>query len=442
MPDLVHRTRRRLTRLAAGYASSLKSLVQLAAGALGYQIIRIDRPRLRRTRATNDPILLTAKAHLTTDMAPPVDLPPLGERWTSYAWKLRSAIHSIGSSEDLLAFAQSGQAGVETHLSGGTLKDFCHWWELSMAAVLPAELYDARISFRSPPMTPTRYQIEIGGRTTDFVTICAGNDILSMLHWLGKDRPRTVCDIGGGTGKYAHAWLTNFAHRPDLITILDIPETLVYSETLLRSVFGDDAVQYVASPGMVPNKSGIVLCPINNIYALAGTTFDLVTNIGSMQEMTDTWIDFYMKWLDNQPCRFFYSNNFFANALASMKEGHNSWSPRPSPRWRLRGSRIILGMRNGANLLFERDSPIPANSPPPDGNGAEGWLSCLERVRMAGDEATLRNAVDFASTQLPFTPKETWHVAKLLAKLTGHADDAALFDRLDSERRGGIEGTH
>jgi hypothetical protein len=223
--------------------------------------------------------------------------------------------------------------------------------------------------------------------------------------------------------------------------IVDIPETLVYSETLLRTELGDGKVQYISTPASVPNRSGVVLCPVANIRALENTSFDLVTNTWSMQEMTDAWVDWYMEWLDRQPCRFFYSENYFANALTNMREGHNSWSPRPSSRWQLIRSRFYLGTRNAAVMLFRKngggtDRPFGGNL-----KGAEAWLAYLDLARCQKDEPSLRQALDFAQS-LPFIPKETWEVAKMLSKLTDSARDKELFHNLDQMRKRGNEASH
>jgi hypothetical protein len=429
----------------------LKSLILRAVAAFGYEIVRAP-PKRRRISAPLNPnpaifdanraILRDAKVHLDQSVTSD-DLPSFGDRWGAYAKRLRKRIATIRSSEDLLLLGQSPQAGIETHLSSAEMIGFCQWSDMqSLADGLPDELLTTLPSFAAPPMTPFAWLVEYRGRKIDFVSACAASTILRLLHWLEGDRPRSVCDIGGGTGKYAYAWLTNAAHRPDLVVILDIPETLIYSETLLRNAFGDDAVQYITDPAMVPNRSGVVLCPVGNAKAIEGVTFDLVTNVGSMQEMPDGWIDWYMAWLDRQPCRYFYSNNYFGNALTNMNEGHCSWAPRPSARWTLLSHRLNLGMRTHAQTLFKRDTgpAMPVSATP--ARGVDAWFTHLEQARLSGDEAAYRRALDFARTSLPFVPKETWQVAKMLSGLTGTVEDAAGFEQLDRLRRSGLEAAH
>jgi hypothetical protein len=420
----------------------LKSLVLRPVWWLGYDIVRSSArrgPRLpalwRRWRA-NDAIVHLVKTHLLA--APSLSgLPALGERWGAYANRLRARIADIATVDELLALAQSPDAGVETHLAPNALMQCCRFVDLGLRDILSPELIAAFDSIRSPRVALNT--IDYRGRPLDFVTLCAAQTISLLLHWL-PHRPRTLCDVGGGTGKYAYAWLTNAAHRPELVVIVDMPETLIYSEALLRSEFGE-RVQYLARPDQRPSGAGIVLCPLGNIKALANISFDLVTNSGSMQEMPDPWIDWYMGWLDRQPCRFFYSSNFFCSPLDAMEEGHNSWSPRPSSRWRLLQSRLAPGPGTTATLLFEH-SELPAEAPPlPAGLGAEAWFVHLEAVRCRHDLTSLRAAADFADA-MPFVPKEAWQVARMLAELSGTAEDHERFQRLDRLRKSGIEARH
>jgi hypothetical protein len=337
---------------------------------------------------------------------------------------------------------QSPEAGVETHLPPYELIGYCHWRELQLLTDgLEGALYDALPSVCSPRIIHPDYVVEYRGRKIDFVSQCAAATVMTILNSL-KEWPRTICDIGGGTGQYARAWLTNSSHRPDLIAIIDIPETLVYSETLLRTELGDSRVQYVSTPKSVPRGSGVVLCPIANVRALEDISFDLVTNTESMQEMTDAWVDWYMEWLDRQPCRFFYSENYFANALTNMREGHNSWSPRPSARWQLTYSKLILGMRNVAQMLFRKDGNGNVHRNDRHPKGAEAWLVYLDVARCQKDEVSLRQALDFAHSNLPFLPKEAWQVAKMLSETTGSARDKEVFQNLDRMRRSGNEAAH
>jgi hypothetical protein len=422
-----------------------KSLVLNCIGALGYGLVAVPTPRpniLRRvSRMWTDehPIVRTAKLHLNEATIAP-GLPSLGRRWGAYAARLRSRIKAVKTPEELILLGQSGDAGVEKHFDRTELMAICEASDLQMHGALPPHLYDAMPSFRSPKHVPSSSSISYRGRTLDFVTAGAANAILQILSIIGEP-PRTVCDIGGGTGKYAMAWLTNSAHQPDLVVIIDLPETLVYSEALLRTELGGGRVQYITSEETIPSRTGVVLCPVAYTRALQPLSFDLVTNKGSMQEMTDEWIDWYMAFLDRQECRFFWSSNYFASALSNMHEGHNAWSARPSPLWQMIHSEISLSTRSNLVALFRKED---GHCEPSDRGrrGADGWLGKLEHARCRRDEASLRGAIDFARSDLPFVPKEAWQAAKMLAELTHAPDDKRLFGDLDAMRRSGIEALY
>jgi len=371
------------------------------------------------------------------------DLPSLGNRWGAYASELRSRIQRLSSLEELIHLGQSPEAGVETHFPPQELIGHCHSCDLELLADLPSDLYVAFSSFRSPRIIRPDFVVEYRGRTIDFITLLAARTVLTLLRLLQDNRPRTICDIGGGTGSTARCWLTNSAHRPDLVVIVDIPETLVYSEALLRSELGESQVQYLASPTCTLKRSGVILCPINNIRRLENISFDLVTNTTSMQEMTDEWVDWYMDWIDRQPCCFFWSANHFANGISNMREGHNSWSPRPSPRWQLVYSKIHLGPRNSAHMLFQKDAnAVPVEQATVASKGLDAWLAHLELARCRRDEASLRRALEFASSDLPFMPKETWQLSKMLLQITRSQRDKELFESLDQIRKAGNEAAH
>src|SRR5262245_34089921 len=289
--------------------SVLKSVMLRSIRAAGYDLVRAPRqygpllPPCLRRRHADDAIVRVVKAHLAEAAGVPSGL-PLGRRWSTFAERVRARIAAISTTEELLALGQSHDAGVEIHVDPDTLRQLCRTVDLALRDRLPPELTGAFQSIHSPRLALNT--VDYCGRPLDLVTLCAAQTILQVMHQL-PERPITVCDIGGGTGKYAHAWASNAVHRPGLIVIIDAPETLVYAEALLRSEYGE-RLQYLAHPYEVPQRTGIVLCPLGSIDALRGITLDLITNIGSMQEMPDAWIDFYMDWMDRQSCGYFYSS--------------------------------------------------------------------------------------------------------------------------------------
>jgi hypothetical protein len=150
-------------------------------------------------------------------------------------------------------------------------------------------------------------------------------------------RPQSVCEIGGGYGGPCRLWLTNALHRPQRYAILDLPESLFFSEVFLRHEFGDCGVHYVTSPdpldpGLI-DRVNVVLCPVAFHRTLYNTPFDLVYNTLSMQEMSDEFVAFYGRWLDEQPVKRFYSFNYAAEPSDAHPESANWGAPRLSRRW-------------------------------------------------------------------------------------------------------------
>ncbi len=421
---------------------SLKAAIHRAFSLAGYRLIRIPREtsgvvqKVTRLWRSDDVIVQVAKANLNA-CPPHSGLPSLGERWGAYASRLRKKVSAISSAREMLDLGQSPDAGVETHLDPVSLKQLCRIVEVDLQSSLAPELWKSYPTFCAPPSS--KYAIEHNGQLIDFVSLYAAQAILYILNNTDV-KPRIICDIGGGTGKYSYAWMTNSAHNPDLFVIVDMPETLIYSESLLKNDTKYE-IQYVDTKDKKLIEKGIILCPIQNIGVLSSVDFDLVTNTGSMQEMSDEWITFYMEFIENHRFSLFYSNNFFGNPLDSMFEGHNSWSPRPAPSWKVVAARLQVSARNAAEVLYARRS----DTPEPKITGApslfEEWFRQTDRARLENTPSVLREVLGFAST-MPFVPKEAWQIALELSQATGAPADIAAFEKLDEIRRSGTEALH
>jgi putative sugar O-methyltransferase len=263
---------------------------------------------VRALRRPQHPVVATAKENLwhatTLDAG---SLPALGERWEGYARELWRRLPTFRSPEELIRYAQSPAAGVESHLTGQALLDHVAT-VLRYANDVPPALLEHFTDFSASELVPQEHMVIRNGVAIDASTVNIAITILRLVHMLGADLPKTICDIGGGTGATALAWLRNGVHRPQRVAIVDLPETLIFADTLLCHELGAAEVHYLVDDSPVdPDRitARILLCPIAKVAALRPLQFDLVTNTVSMQEMTDDWIDWYMGWLDAQPCRYF-----------------------------------------------------------------------------------------------------------------------------------------
>jgi len=137
---------------------------------------------------------------------------------------------------------------------------------------------------------------------------------------------RKIIDIGGGYGAVARLWCLYFP--VDRYVIVDLPETLYFAETALRPIFGEEVGYFLNE---MPNTR-IILVPVDKLDQYQEAC-DLVINIGSMQEMNDQWINYYMGWLDNCGAKYFYSLNYAGQPLDYIGESRCLWGPRPSTNW-------------------------------------------------------------------------------------------------------------
>ncbi len=178
------------------------------------------------------------------------------------------------------------------------------------------------------------------------------------LHYTTR-KPQRVVEIGGGYGGLARLWL--MLGKAEQYTIVDLPEALFFAEVALRDEFGDDKVAYWGTdPG-----AKIALLPVTRLAEYVPHTVDLVINTGSLQEMSEEWVNFYMKWLDRSGAKFFYSLNYMGQPLNEMFESRSFWAPRPSPdQWITRIANADIPLikiqslnRSFCDVLYERGKP-------------------------------------------------------------------------------------
>jgi hypothetical protein len=123
----------------------------------------------------------------------------------------------------------------------------------------------------------------------------------------------------------------------------------IFAEVALRAEFGDKVGYFDGSdPG-----SPILLVPLPFLADFRRSS-DIVINTGSMQEMTDEWIDFYMAWLSDYDTKCFYCLNYAAQPISIMGESRNLWTQRPGPEWSTRHLRLNIPLRDlvGPTILL------------------------------------------------------------------------------------------
>jgi hypothetical protein len=229
-------------------------------------------------------------------------------------------------------------------------------------------------------------------------------------------------------------WYRHAPSRPSSYAIIDIPESLFFAETALCLEFGD-AVGYF--DGKDPGTP-IVLVPICHLSSFSRAS-DLVVNTGSMQEMTDEWIEFYMSWLDQHDAKYFYSLNYAASPLSDLGEGRTFWGPRPSTAW---STRLLcfdipmLRLKSGRDFLEAIYEKSPAKYSLDDWSANRGFLISrpvyLEGLDLLRQSLNPADATDFTQRvlrQMPYVPKELYWIAEWLER-AGHPIDLEIRNRL------------
>lgn len=392
---------------------------------------------------------------------PRSDLPSYGIRWQAYVDRMQAAIMELQSPAESLRYAQT-KIGFEHRLSAGAGLQHHALYERELRTEFPQ--FASRIAeFDDPALSAPHTQFVLAGRPVSNIVPYLTRIIMSCLAAVPK--PKTVVELGGGYGAPARLWLRNSIAPVANYIIVDIPQSLFFADVFLSSNFGAEAVYYVEGqepldPALL-DRHHVILCPVGSLRAIEALPVDLVVNTGSLQEMSEDWVSYYMAWLDRQNTRFFYSLNYFAQPIGYLAESVNLWSPRMSPEWvarMLRWNPAMVRMqadRNYLESIYERTGEVRSEAE------AQSRLSLLAERSMNGEvfmeymdvfrrrlsPALALSIVRRTMSEMPFYPKEALWLAEWLLK-DGRAAAAGAEAEVEkyrgllaAQRAQGVEGT-
>ena len=406
-------------------------------------------------------IVIEAKARLTAALTLPTKgLPAHGIRWAAYAQSTRAAIISMATPVDVLHFAQS-KIGFEHRGNIHHEGKFTALYERELTVSFPqfsGQLNGFADIAESAPDTTYIHN----GRLISNVLFYLARVVLTCLSHL-PSVPQVILEVGGGYGAPARTWMKNPIARPRCYLILDMPESLFFADVFLRKEFGKDSVYYVTSGETLPSetleKYQFILCPLPHFTALQKLPVDLVINTGSMQEMSEEWVDFYKEFLDRQQCRWFYTLNYFAQPVNALWESGNLLSPRLSPGWTarlLRWNPAFIRMqadRDFLEALYEKcKSPLSRSEADvvfkhllqrePTG---ETLVELMDVLRLYPEPALMLQVLAHAM-HMPSAPKEGLWLCEMLLRQTLSADERTSVekyrDELGVKRASGTEAYH
>src|SRR5262249_44266599 len=269
-----------------------------------------------------DPIVDLARRHLDRALGEDCQgaLPDYGSRWTPQVEAIRRDLVALTDRDACLHYAQYNITfdGRPPFPNDASIVQFHEW---AVQNEFPQYANDLLL------MSENLASGDVGqfnGRLVSLAMYYHARNVLAGITYANK--PKRILEIGGGYGEIARLWVKNPIARATSYVIVDIPECLFLAEVALRSEFGE-MVGYLegTDPG-----TPILLVPLSRLFALKRTT-DLVVNTGSMQEMTEEWIDFYVDWLSRYDARYFYSLNYAAQPISIMGESRNLWTQRLGP---------------------------------------------------------------------------------------------------------------
>lgn len=383
--------------------------------------------------------------------------PSHGARWAAYATRVREGISDITNYVQALHFAQT-KIGFEHRGNVQHEGKFTAMYERELAVSYP-QFADRLERFADITGSSPETIYEHNGRLISNVLFYLARVVLSCLTVL-PEPPRVILEVGGGYGAPGRLWMMNPISRPKCYIILDMPESLFFVDVFLRKEFGADSVHYVTDPDQLSSEVvedfSFVLCPLPLVNALEQLPVDLVINTGSLQEMSEEWVDFYRGWLDRQRCRWFYSLNYFAQPVNALWESGNLLSPRVGLDWTarlLRWNPAFVRMQSDRDFLealYEKGgSPLESEEASlllrhllqrsPSG---EVMVEMFDVIRRRPDP-TLMFQVLLHAMKLPAPIKEALWLAQAL--LRGPLDEEARASverwrhELETERARGVE---
>jgi putative sugar O-methyltransferase len=256
-------------------------------------------------------------------------LPDPGWRWQAYRIRAHHSINQLRTPIEAIHQIQAADsdAGYEARMFGQALVDHARIMERNCQSMFP-EISQTIKSFAESPFSNPKTIATINER---LVSSPLYNHILHILRCVTYKRPARVAEIGGGYGAPGRLWLTNDLHRPGQYVDIDFPESLFYAEIFFKLSFPEQELLYMddSTDGLAINASAapIVLCPIKRIASLSDLHIDLCVNTGSLQEMSEEYVQFYTKWLDHANVETFYSANYFGQPIDQLMEGMNFGAP-------------------------------------------------------------------------------------------------------------------
>lgn len=383
-------------------------------------------------------VLSIVRDNLRRALAAATDVPDPGRRWAAYSQQTRDFAKRATNVTHVIETALSWQGSYETRHSGAALSQYAAMLDCALRSQFP-QFADALVSFAEVESAPIETIVEHGGRRVSSAIL---EHTFKIMRCLAHVRPNIVLDIGGGTGSTGRLWLTNAIHRPKCYIDLDLPESLFYAETYFRNLISDAEIRYVHDASDVngftssdSDRCRILLVPVHNHRLIDRIPIDLITNIGSLQEMTTEYVDFYMNLIERSSAPLFYSSNYFGQRIELLIESMNYAAPVLGRHWAAVYRQYWPDpVRGVAEIIFRRTVE------PSEITSIEDFLIAFDALRGSDDTARIMRVVTQARKELPFVPKELLYLTRKARLLDpGSTEIASVLRELESLAAVGVQ---
>lgn len=307
-------------------------------------------------------ILVRAKANLANALQNEelTQIPNAGWRWQAYRTATLRFVNYFRTPIEVIHAIQSPRSnmGYEARMTGRGLIDYARAGERANLQIFPqyAHLFG---SFTESPLSHPDTLAYLNNRLVSSPML---SHMVHIMRCVSMVQPEIVLEIGGGYGAPSRLWMTNGLCRPRIYIDVDFPESLFFSEVYLKANDPSLRVEYLKSSTDLQqilkdsaDVPTVILAPITLIDLLKSLPIDLVINTGSLQEMTEEFVDFYCRWLDQGNVEHFYSSNYFGQQIDNLYEGMNYVAPNLSDRWITKFCNLHEDpLRPVAEMLFGR----------------------------------------------------------------------------------------
>lgn len=193
-------------------------------------------------------------------------------------------------------------------------------WLLKNQLKLGLDVFNLPENIQESTFVHKRNQVVRNGKvlTGNFLRTLSIAD--RIFKCIGKDKIKNIIELGGGCGHQAR---TLSLLIPDVkYTIIDLPETLLFSFTYISLNFPDKKILYVSSEKELKemDEYDFVFVPAVFANKMHGRSYDLFINTASMGEMRNDVIHGWMDFIQNKiNVKYLFTLNRFLNIV---DEGH------------------------------------------------------------------------------------------------------------------------